>query len=97
MYVADYRNYELKVFGRGNKWEYSIGQGKWNLVSQVKVEGPRQFAQRAAGQHLVSFLSKTEQKRYKLDDLRWCDWVQDTAAWVAETRDWLAGQRSKKS
>jgi len=97
MFVAEYRDYQLNVFGRRNEWEYSIGQGKWNLVSQVKVKGSRQVAQHAAGEHLVSFLSKTEQERYKVDDLRWCDWIQDTAAWVTKTRDWLAGRRSKKS
>ena len=97
VFVAEYRNYRLTVLGRDKEWEYSISEGKWNLVQQVKIQGSRQVAQQAAAGHLVSFLSKTEQSRYKGDDLRWRDWTQETATFVAKTRDWLAGRRSENS
>lgn len=89
-FVAEYRDYLLKVFGRGDEWKYWITEGKWNLVQDVEVKGSRQVAQNAAGENLVSFLSKTEQRRYKVDYLQWRDWLQ-------ETRHWLASQRSNNS
>ena len=93
MFVADYRDYSLTVYGCGDEWEYWIHEGKWKLLRPVKIKGSRRTAQQAAGEHLVNFLSRTEQMRYKVDDLHWRDWMQETAAFGAEIKDWLAGRR----
>jgi hypothetical protein len=88
MDVADYRNYELTVFGQGNKWESWIRQGKHNLTKSVETETSRESAKQVAAKHLVNFLSKNERKHYKPDDLSW-------RSRDAETKKWLAGNRSK--
>jgi hypothetical protein len=94
MLVAQYRDYEVTVYGRESDWEFGIRQGKWLLADHRKVNGSREVAQKAASEHLFSLLTKNEKKRYKVDALAWRDWVEDTRKWVARSRDRPAGRRA---